>query len=134
MFENLVISETAYELLFQESEPVYKFEEGKFGDDREQEHDTNGAGYPVWMVRVTASDAVNREEQVLEVQVAMPEQPVAAFKAKVLLPNLRVQMYSRRQERTITARWFADSFGVDGDPVAPASSSRAKKAELADAS
>lgn len=113
MFENLVISDTAYELLFQESEPVYVFEQGVYGDDRTQDRDLD-TGQPLWMVRVTASDALNREEQVLEVQVAAPDQPTAGFKSKVTLPNLRVQMYSRKTERTITARWYADSFHAVG--------------------
>ncbi len=109
MFENLVISETAYDLFFQESEPVYKFEQGVFGDDRTQERDKN-TGYPLWMVRVTASDERNREEQVLEVHVATPDKPEAGFKKLVLMPNLRVQMYSRKTEKNITARWYADTF------------------------
>ena len=113
MFDNLVISETAYELLFQESEPVYVFEQGVYGDDRTQDRDRD-TGFPLWMVRVTASDAVNREEQVLEVQIASAEQPTAGFKAKVTMPNLRVQMYSRKTERNITARWYADSFHTVG--------------------
>jgi hypothetical protein len=113
MFENLVISETAYEFLFQESEPVYIYEQGVYGDDRTQDRDPD-SGYPLWMVRVTASDAVNREEQVLEVQVAAPEQPTTGFKEKVALANLRVQMYSRKTERNITARWYADSFHANG--------------------
>jgi hypothetical protein len=113
MFENLVISETAYEFLFQESEPVYIFEQGVYGDDRTQDRDPD-TGYPLWMVRVTASDAVNREEQVLEVQVAAPDQPTTGFKEKVALANLRVQMYSRKTERNITARWYADSFHAAG--------------------
>ena len=120
MFENLVISETAYELLFQESEAVYVFEQGVFGDDRTQDKDLN-TGYPLWQVRVTASNETNREEQVLEVQVAAVDQPTARFKEKVLLPNERVQMYSRKTERNITARWYADAF-------APAAGSTPKPA------
>ncbi len=128
MFENLVISETAYELLFQESEPVYVFEQGVFGDDRQQDHDTNSTGYPLWMIRVTASNEANREEQVLEVQVAAPEQPTAGFKEAVLLPNLRVQMYSRKTEKNITARWYADAFtpANGAAPKAPARKEPAK--------
>lgn len=126
MFENLVISETTYELLFQESEPVYVFEQGVYGDDRQQDHDTAGTGYPLWMIRVTASDARNREEQVLEVQVAAPEQPTAGFKEPVLLPNLRVQMYSRKTERNITAHWYADTFG----PATGSTSTKTARKEM----
>ncbi|MGH1487971.1 MAG: hypothetical protein ACRBK7_01035 [Acidimicrobiales bacterium] len=126
MFENLVISETAYDLLFQESEPVYVFEQGVFGDDRTQDHDKN-TGYPLWMIRVTASDETNREEQVIEVQVAAPEQPEAGFKKPVLLPNLRVQMYSRKTEKNITARWYADAFApATGNTPKPASRKEAE--------
>ena len=100
MFENLVISETTYELLFQESEPVYVLEQGVFGDDRQQDHDTNSTGYPLWMVRVTASNEANREEQVLEVQVAAPDQPTANFKEKVLLPTFGSRCIPAKQRRT----------------------------------
>ena len=127
MFENLVISDTAYELLFQESEAIYVFEQGVFGDDRTQDRDPD-TGQPLWMVRVTASDAINREEQVLEVQVSAPEQPTAGFKEPVLLPNLRVQMYSRKTEKNITARWYADAFAPanNATPKAPARKEPAK--------
>jgi len=123
VFENLVISETAYELLFQESEPVYVFEQGVYGDDRTQDKDRD-TGYPLWMVRITASDATNREEQTLEVQVPAMDQPSAGFKEKVLLPNLRVQMYSRKTERNITARWYADTFDIAASGTASKAPSR----------
>ncbi len=118
LFKNLVVSETAYELLFQESEPVYVYEEGVFGADRNQDRDEQ-TGYPLWTVRVTASDAQNREQQTLEVRVAWKEKPEAPFQEPVVLPNLRVQAYTRRNERGITTMWFADAFAVAGS-VKPA--------------
>ena len=121
MFENLVISETAYELLFQESEPVYVFEQGVYGDDRTQDKDRD-TGYPLWMVRVTASDAINREEQTLEVQVAAMDQPDGRLQGQGAAPEpagadvlpqdraqhhrplVRRHLHHRRRRRT-QARW-----------------------------
>ena len=125
MFKNLIISETAYELAFQESEPVFVYEEGVYGNDRTQDRDEN-TGFPLWTVRVTASNAATREEQALEVRVPSRDQPSAGFKEKVVMPNLRAQMYSRRNERGITVIWFADDCivpGAAGKPSAPPSSS-----------
>ena len=125
MFKNLIISETAYELAFQESEPVFVYEEGVYGNDRTQDRDEN-TGFPLWTVRVTASNAATREEQALEVRVPSRDQPSAGFKEKVVMPNLRAQMYSRRNERGITVIWFADDCIVPGaasKPSAPPSSS-----------
>ncbi len=116
LFRNLVISETAYELAFQESEPVYLYEEGVFGADRNQDRDEQ-TGYPLWRVRVTATDAANREEQTVEVQIAAREKPEANFKEKVLMPNLRVQAYSRKAERGITTMWYADAFATAAEAV-----------------
>ncbi len=109
MFRNLVVSETAYELLFQEAEPVFIYQEGVYGDDRQQDRDKE-TGYPLWSVRVTASDAVNREEQMLEVRVGSPVQPEAGFRERVVLSNLRVQAYTRRSDRDISTMWYADAF------------------------
>ncbi len=117
-FKHLVIDPTRYQLTFQESEPVYVFQEGVFGDDRQQERDPD-TGFGHWTVRVTASDAVNREEQALEVRVVAKDKPEAGFRDEVVMPNLRVQIYSTRQQRGVTARWFADA-------VAPASASAGK--------
>ncbi len=117
-FRNLVIDPNRYELLFQESEPVYVYEEGVYGDDRRQEHDKD-TGFPVWTVRVTASDSMNREEQALEVRVIARDKPDAGFRELVVMPNLRVQIYSRRNERSVTTRWSADA-------VAAASASKSK--------
>ena len=125
MFKNLIISETAYELAFQESEPVFVYEEGVYGNDRTQDRDEN-TGFPLWTVRVTASNAATREEQALEVRVPSKDQPSAGFKEKVVMPNLRAQMYSRRNERGITVIWFADDCivpGAAGKPSASSSSS-----------
>ena len=125
MFKNLIISETAYELAFQESEPVFVYEEGVYGNDRTQDRDEN-TGFPLWTVRVTASNAATREEQALEVRVPSKDQPSAGFKEKVVMPNLRAQMYSRRNERGITVIWFADECvvpGAAGKPTSPSSSS-----------
>ena len=116
MFKNLIISEAAYELAFQESEPVFVYEEGVFGNDRTQDRDEN-TGFPLWTVRVTASNATTREEQALEVRIPSKDQPSAGFKEKVLLPNLRVQMYSRKTEKNITARWYADAFTPASAPA-----------------
>lgn len=126
LFKNLVVSETTYELLFQESEPVYLYEEGVFGADRTQDRDPDN-GYPLWTVRVTASDARNREQQTLEVRVATKERPEAKFQERVMLPNLRVQAYSRKAERGITTMWFADTFAIAGS-AKPASAPAAKAA------
>ena len=109
LFKSLVVSETAYDLAFQDAEPIYTYEEGVFGDDRTQQRDDQ-TGFPVWRVRVTASDARNREEQTLEVQITAKDRPTAEFKEKVLLPNLRVQAYSRKTERGINSTWYADAF------------------------
>ncbi len=109
LFKNLVVSEAAYELLFQESEPVFVYEEGVFGDDRTQDRDVE-TGFPMWTVRVTASDARNREQQTLEVRISSKDKPEAAFQEPVVMPNLRVQLYSRKTERAVTAMWFADAF------------------------
>ena len=121
MFKNLIISETAYELAFQESEPVFVYEEGVYGNDRTQDRDEN-TGFPLWTVRVTASNAATREEQALEVRVPSKDQPSAGFKEKVVMPNLRAQMYSRRNERGITVIWFADHCIVPGATGKPSSS------------
>ena len=75
---------------------------------------------------MTASNAATREEQALEVRVPSKDQPSAGFKEKVVMPNLRAQMYSRRNERGITVIWFADECvvpGAAGKPSAPSSSS-----------
>ena len=132
MFRNLVVSESAYELFFQESEPVYKYQEGVFGDDREQDRDKQ-TGYPLWTVRVTASDARNREEQMLEVRLALPDQPTAGFREKVLLPNLRVQAYTRKTDRDITTMWSADAFTTAdiGSGSGPKSAPKAAPAKAA---
>ena len=134
MFKNLIISETAYELAFQESEPVFVYEEGVYGNDRTQDRDEN-TGFPLWTVRVTASNAATREEQALEVRVPARDQPSAGFKEKVVMPNLRAQMYSRRNERGITVIWFADDCilpGSAGKPsAAPSSSSGSGSAKAA---
>ena len=133
LFKNLVVSETAYELLFQESEPVYVYEEGVFGNDRTQDRDPD-TGYPLWTVRVTASDARNREQQTLEVRVAAKDKPDAGFQEPVRLPNLRVQAYTRRADRGITTMWFADAFAVGGPSkpaAAPSVSSSASSAKAA---
>ncbi len=129
LFKNLVVSETAYELLFQESEPVYVYEEGVFGNDRTQDRDTDtDTGYPLWTVRVTASDARNREQQTLEVRVASKDRPEANFQERVMLPNLRVQAYSRRNERGISTMWSADAFAVAGQSKPTAAPSGSAKA------
>ena len=125
LFKNLVISDTTYELAFQESEPIFVYAEGVYGDDRQQDRDTQ-TGYPLWRVRVTATDATNREEQTIEVTVALPTKPEAGFKEKVLLPNLRVQAYSRRAEKGINTMWFADGFAAAAD--APKSTKTTAKA------
>ncbi len=49
---------------------------------------------------------------------------MAGFKEKVLLPNLRVQMYSRKTERNITARWYADTFDIAASGTASKAPSR----------
>ena len=108
LFKNLVVDPNTYQLWFQESEPVYLYEEGVYGDDRTQERDTD-TGYPIWTVRVTASDSHNREEQTLEVRLVAKDKPDADFREHVVMPNLRVQTYSRRTERGVTARWYADA-------------------------
>ena len=46
LFKNLVIDPNTYQLWFQESEPVYVYEEGVYGDDRTQERDADN-GFPV---------------------------------------------------------------------------------------
>ena len=134
MFKNLIISETADKLAFQESEPVFVYEEGVYGNDRTQDRDEN-TGFPLWTVRVTASNAATREEQALEVRVPSKDQPSAGFKENVVMPNLRAQMYSRRNERGITVIWFADDCIVPGaaskpstSPSASSSSASAKAA------
>ena len=127
LFRNLVVSETAYELLFQESEPVYVYEEGVFGEDRTQDRDRD-SGYPLWTVRVTASDARNREQQTLEVRIAAKDKPEANFQERVLLPNLRVQAYSRRNERGISTMWSADAFAIAGSAKPTSAAPPAKAA------
>ena len=127
LFKNLVISEAAYDLAFQESEPVYLYEEGVYGDDRQQDRDTE-TGYPLWRVRVTATDAVNREEQTIEVTISAREKPEAEFKEKVLLPNLRVRAYSRKTERNIVASWYADAFTTAADATKTPKTQPAKAA------
>jgi len=116
-FKTLVVDPNRYRLSFQESEPVYLYQEGVFGDDRQQERDPE-TGYPVWTVRVTASDELNREEQALEVRVMAKDKPEAGFREEVLLPNLRVQMFSTRQQRGVTARWYADTMAPVSAPKA----------------
>ncbi len=132
MFKHLIISETAYELRFQESEPVYKYQEGVYGDDREQDRDKD-TGYPLWTVRITASNAATREEQALEVRVASPDQPMAGFKDLVTMPNLRAQIYTRRNERSVTVIWMADAFAALGEVGKPAKSSASASASSATA-
>ncbi len=132
MFKHLIVSETAYELRFQESEPVYKYQEGVYGDDREQDRDKD-TGYPMWTVRVTASNASTREEQALEGRIATPDQPAAGFKDLVTMPNLRAQIYSRRNERSLTVVWAADAFAVLGDAAKPSKSSASSSAASATA-
>lgn len=124
MFKNLIISETAYELAFQESEPVYLYEEGVFGSDRTQDRDEQ-TGFPLWTVRVTATSAATFEEQALEVRVPSKDQPTTGFKDTVVMPNLRAQMYSRRNERGITVIWYADEFVAAGSAGKPSKSAAA---------
>ena len=126
-FRNLVIDPNRYQLSFQESEPVYQYQEGVFGDDRTQERDTD-TGYPIWTVRVTASDEVNREEQTLEVRVTAKDRPEAGFREAVVMPNLRVQMYSTRQQRGVTARWYADAMAPEAKSARPSTPPAAAKA------
>lgn len=124
LFKNLVISETAYELLFQEAEPVYLYQEGVFGEDRQQDRDPD-SGFPMWIVRVTASDAKNREQQTLEVRVGAKERPTAEFQERVLLPNLRVQAYTRKADRGISTMWFADACLPAPAPTKPTAAAKA---------
>ena len=50
------------------------------------------------------------------------DKPDAGFREEVVMPNLRVQTYSRRAERGVTARWYADTMApasAKAKPPAP---------------